>query len=159
MPMTKRPKKLHMWVWLLALPLLQLGSGVAFAQRQPAAAVPTSVSGQSAAQAGTSTFTGVETCLHCHNSAGDQISRTVHADTTQWRAANELAKTGTSTNCEGCHGSGKAHAEAELEAERTETKNPEAKKLIFDFDVNNVNRGGDQQALPHLPCFRAKSPQ
>jgi DmsE family decaheme c-type cytochrome len=137
-PMTKSSKKLPIWVSLLALPLLQLGPGVAFAQQQPAAALSTSVSGQAAAQAGTSTFTGVETCLRCHSSAGDQISRTVHADTPQWRAANELAKTGTNTICEGCHGPGKTHAEAELEAERTETKNPEAKKLIFDFEAGTT---------------------
>ena len=136
--MTKSSKKLPAWVWLLALSLLQLGSGVAFAQGQPAPAAPTSVSGQSAAQGTPSAYTGAETCLHCHNSAGEQISRTAHADTPQWRAANALSKTGTSTNCEGCHGSGKAHAEAELEAERNETKNPDAKKLIFDFDLKNT---------------------
>jgi len=32
-PMTKYPKKLRRWVWLLALPLLQLGAGVAFPKR------------------------------------------------------------------------------------------------------------------------------
>ena len=136
--MTKRSKKLPTWLWMLALPLLLLVSGAAFAQ-QPDAVVSTSSSSQAAAQAVPSSFTGVETCLRCHGSAGEQISKTLHADTAEFRAANDLAKNTTSTNCEGCHGPGKAHAEAELEAERTESKNPAAKKLIFDFESKGVS--------------------
>jgi DmsE family decaheme c-type cytochrome len=49
-----------------------------------------------------------------------------------------MARTVRSTSCEGCHGPGKAHADAEMEAERTETKNPEAKKLIFDFEAKTT---------------------
>lgn len=122
-----------MWIWLLALPILQLTLGVAFAQKQPAAAESSVVSGQAAAQTDTGTLTGIDVCLHCHRSAVEQVSKTVHADTSQWRGAAEIAKTSTGTNCDGCHGSSKAHADAELEAERASTKNPEAKKLIFDF--------------------------
>jgi DmsE family decaheme c-type cytochrome len=133
--MTTRSKKVYLW--LLSFPLFLIGTSVALAQSQPGAAESPLLSGQAAVgtQTDTSKFSGVETCLHCHNSAGGQITRTAHADTSQWRAANALAKTGVTTTCEGCHGSGKAHAEAELEAERTETKNPAAKKLIFDFDL------------------------
>src|ERR1019366_1591489 len=80
-PMTKHSKKLRMWIWLLALPLLQLGSGVAFAQSQPTAAVSTSVSGQAAAQVDYSTLTGTEACLHCHKDTGKHVSRTRHSGT------------------------------------------------------------------------------
>jgi DmsE family decaheme c-type cytochrome len=131
-PMTKHSKKLRMWIWLLALPLLQLGSGVAFAQKQPAAALSTAVSGQAAAQADTRTLTGSDVCLHCHRVAGEQVSKTAHTGT--YDTGTEAAKTSTSS-CDGCHGPSKAHADAELEAERNNTKNPDAKKLIFDFDV------------------------
>jgi DmsE family decaheme c-type cytochrome len=127
-----------MWVWLLALPLLQFASGVAFAQKQPAATESSVVSGQAAAQADTSKLTGVDACLHCHKSAVEQVGRTAHADTSQSRAAAELARTSTATNCDGCHGSGKAHADAELEAERNDTKDPAAKKLIFDFEAKTT---------------------
>ena len=117
--MTKCSMKLPKWPWLLVLPLLPLGSGVAFAQ-QAAEVVSKDASSQAPPQAVPTSFTGVETCLRCHGSAGEQISKTVHADTPEWRAANELAKNSTNTNCEGCHGPGKAHADAELEAEYAE---------------------------------------
>lgn len=136
-PMTKCPKKLRRWVWLLALPLLQLGAGVAFAQQEPAAAVATSVSGQAAAQADTSTLTGTQACLHCHKESSEHVMKTVHSGTYD-EVPQGVPKTSASTGCDGCHGSGKAHADAELEAERTDTKNPEAKKLIFDFESKNT---------------------
>lgn len=136
--MTTSSKNLRMWIWLLALPLLQLGSSVVFAQKQPAAAESSVVSGQAAAQADVRTLTGTEACLHCHRISGEQVSKTAHADTSQWRAAADVARTGTSTNCEGCHGPGKAHADAELEAEHNDTKDPGAKKLIFDFGAKTT---------------------
>ena len=130
--MTKSSKKLHMWIWLLALPLMQLGSGVAFAQRQPAAAKSSFVSWEAPAMGNTSGYAGSDLdtskgCLHCHHDLGEQLLKTVHARAT-------VAGTSTSTSCEACHGPGKAHVDAEMEAERTETKNPGAKKLIFRFD-------------------------
>ena len=129
-PMTKNSKKLRMWVWLLALPLLQLGSGVAFAQKQPAAAESMSASGQAAAQSDYSTVTGTEACLHCHKESSEQITKTVHSGTYD-AVPQEAHRTSASNGCEGCHGPGKAHADAEMEAEQNDTKNPEAKKLIF----------------------------
>ena len=136
--MTKSSESLYKWAWLLTLLLLQIGSGVAFAQNQPAAAESTLVSGQAAAQTDTSRLSGVEACLHCHKSAVEQVSKTAHADTSQLHAAGELARTSTATNCDGCHGSSKAHADAELEAERKDTKDPEAKKLVFDFGAKTT---------------------
>jgi predicted CXXCH cytochrome family protein len=130
--MTKSSKKLRTWIWLLALPLFQLGSGVAFAQRQPAAAESTFVSWQAPATGDTSGYAGSDMdtskgCLHCHHDTSVQLSKTVHVRT-------EVAGTSTDTSCEACHGPGKAHVDAELLAEKNETKDPEAKKLIFRFD-------------------------
>jgi DmsE family decaheme c-type cytochrome len=136
-PMTKYSKKLRKWVWLLALPLLQLGAGVAFAQKQPAEAAPTSVSGQAVAQADTSTLTGTQACLHCHRESSEHVMKTAHSGTYD-QVLQGVPKTSASTGCDGCHGSSKAHADAELEAERTDTKNPEAKKLIFDFESKST---------------------
>ena len=113
-------------MWLFAT------AAVVFAQEQPAPAVSTSASGQAAAQPDTSKLTGTEACLHCHQQAGEQISKTSHTATYD-QVPEAALKTSASASCDGCHGSGKAHADAELEAERTETKNPEAKKLIFNF--------------------------
>ena len=42
--------------------------------------------------------------------------------------------------CDGCHGPSKAHADAELLAEKNDTKDPEAKKLIFRFDASPKRR-------------------
>jgi DmsE family decaheme c-type cytochrome len=137
-PMTKTVRKPYVWVCLLALPLLSMGASIAFAQTQPAAIVSSATSGQAAAPANTSELTGVDACKHCHQTAVEQVSKTVHADTSQLRAAAELAKTSTATNCDGCHGPTKAHADAELTAERNDTKDPEAKKLIFDFGANTT---------------------
>lgn len=130
-PMTKSSNKLHMWVWLLVLPLLQLGSGVAFAQGQPAAAEPKSVVGQAAAQVDYSTLTGTDACFHCHKDTSEQISKTVH--TGSYDTGTNAPRTSANASCDGCHGPTKPHADAELLAEKNDTKDPEAKKLIFDF--------------------------
>ncbi len=113
-------------IWLFAI------TAVVFAQDQPATAAPTSASGQAAAQADTSALTGTQACLHCHKEAAEHVSKTIHAATYD-EVPQGAPKTDASTSCDGCHGPGKAHADAELEAERTDTKNPEAKKLIFNF--------------------------
>jgi DmsE family decaheme c-type cytochrome len=109
-------------IWLFAI------AAAVFAQKQPAAAESTSVSGKTAAEGNTGVYAGTEACLHCHKEAGELVSKTVHAST-------GVAGTSISTGCETCHGPGKAHTDAELEAERTDTKDPEAKKLIFRFDL------------------------
>jgi DmsE family decaheme c-type cytochrome len=136
--MMKTVKRLQMWVWLLVLPLMSMGARVAFAQTQPAAAASSVVSGQAAGQVDISKLTGVEACAHCHSSAVEQIGKTAHAETSQLHAAAELSGAGAVTNCDGCHGSGKAHADAELLAERNDTKDPAAKTLIFDFGAKTT---------------------
>jgi len=115
---------------VVALIWLSATAAVVFAQNQPAAAVPAPA--QAVAQPDTSKLTGTDACLHCHKQAAEQISKTVHTATYDQVPEGAIGASG-STNCDGCHGSGKAHADAELEAERTDTKNPEAKKLIFNF--------------------------
>ena len=132
-PMTKSSKKLHMWVWLFALPLLHLASDIAFAQRQPAPGQSTFVSWEGPATGDTSGYAGSNLdastgCVHCHHDTGAQLSKTVHVRT-------DVAGT-TETTCETCHGPGKAHSDAELLAEKNDTKNPEARKLIFRFDAS-----------------------
>jgi DmsE family decaheme c-type cytochrome len=92
-----------------------------------------SASGQAAAQVDTSTLTGTEACLHCHKDSSEQISKTVHTGT--YDTGKNAHGTSTSS-CDGCHGPTKAHADAELLAEKNDTKDPEAKKLIFRFDAS-----------------------
>lgn len=137
-PMTENFKKHQMWIWLSILLLFQMGSGLAFARTESAAAGSPAASGQAAAQTDTTNLKGVEACAHCHKSAVEQVGRTAHADTPQLHAAGALAKVSNDTNCDGCHGSSKAHADAELDAERKDSKDPEAKKLIFDFDAKTT---------------------
>src|SRR5579863_3238 len=132
--MMKTFRKFHRWILLLALLPLQLTSGVAFAQRQPAAAESNFVSWEAPAAGDTSGYADNDAdaskgCLHCHQVLGGQVAKTVHARVS-------VAGTSGGTSCEACHGPGKAHSDAELEAERSETKNPEAKKLIFRFDAS-----------------------
>src|ERR1019366_5444808 len=107
-------------IWLFAT------AAVVFAQKQPAAAESGFVSWKAPVEGNTSGYAGTEACVHCHQVLGEQLAKTVHT-----RA--DVTGTSTNTSCEACHGPGKAHADAELEAERTDTKNPEAKKLIFRF--------------------------
>ena len=127
-PLRMNPLKLYVWGWLLTLTLLQLGTGVVFAQKQPAAAE----SRKALAEGNTSGYAGTEACAHCHQVLSEQLSKTVHASA-------KVAGTSISTSCEACHGPGKAHADAEMEAEKNDTKDPEAKKLIFRFDSKNAS--------------------
>ncbi len=130
--MTKM-RRLGIGVWLAtAGAIFSLAANFAFAQKQPATVESMSVSGQAAAEGGTSTYKGTEACLQCHKEAGELVSKTVHAGT-------KVAGTSMSTSCEACHGPGKAHADAELLAEKNDTKDPEAKKLIFRFDLKIVS--------------------
>jgi DmsE family decaheme c-type cytochrome len=137
-PMTEKLNKRQMWIWLLTLLLVQWGSGVAFAQKEAPAGTSSAVSGQAAAQVDVTKLTGIEACLHCHKTAVDQVSKTAHADTSQLHAAADLAKASAGTSCDGCHGSSKAHADAELLAESKDSKDPAAKKLIFDFEAKTT---------------------
>lgn len=136
--MTATFKKHHGWFCFSFFLLFQLGSGLAFAQTPTTAAAPLAVAEHTTAPDDLSKLTGADVCAHCHKSAVEQVSKTAHADTSQSRAAAELAGTSAATNCDGCHGSSKAHADAELEAERNDSKDPAAKKLIFDFGAKTT---------------------
>jgi predicted CXXCH cytochrome family protein len=127
-PMTKNSMKLHMWIWLLAVVLLQLGSGVAFAQKQPAAAKASFTSWIAPVKGDAGKYAGTKSCLEgdCHTSRALQMSKTVHS-------RNDVAGMSTQTSCEACHGPGKEHTDREKEADRTKVKDPEAAKLIFSF--------------------------
>ena len=128
--MTK-PKKLGIGVWLATVgAILSLAASPVSAQKQSTSAESTAVSEKAPAEGNTSGYAGTQTCVRCHSVLGEHFSNTVHAST-------KVAGTSISTSCESCHGPGKAHADAELEAERTDTKNPEAKKLIFDFNLKS----------------------
>jgi len=116
--------------------VLVLAAGPALAQKQPAAAQPSFVSWQAPADGGTGGYSGTESCVSCHRVRVEQVSKTAHAST-------EVAGVTVGANCEACHGPGKAHVDAEQEAERTSTKNPEAAKLIYNFEGSpqqNSNR-------------------
>ena len=136
-PMKKTPKNLYMWVLLLALPLWFMGARVTFAQAPPAAGSSV-VATQAAAPADITQLAGVEACAHCHKTSVEEIARTAHADTSQSRAAADLSGVGVATNCDTCHGSSKAHADAELAAEKNDSKDPAAKRLIFDFGAKTT---------------------
>lgn len=126
--MNKNTLKLNWWGWLLALPMLQLGVGVVFAQKQPAAARQGFVSWNTPARDDLGKYSGTKGCLEgdCHSSRALQMAKTVHTNI-------DVAGFDTHANCESCHGPGKEHTDRELEADRTKVKDPEAAKLIFAF--------------------------
>lgn len=141
--MTKISKKLKLWAWFLALPLLQWSPGNVSAQRQPAAAKSSFVSWTAPAKGDISGYTGTKSCIDCHKSRVTQTSKTVHS-----HAA--VAGTEIGTSCEACHGPGKEHTDRENEAERTKTKDPAAAKLIFSF-----NRSPEANSAPCLACHNS----
>lgn len=98
----------------------------ALAQKQPAASEASSVAWKAPAQGTAADYVGEETCAGCHADQAKQFAKTVHA-----HAAVEGAKYGT--GCESCHGPGKAHAEAQMEAGGEAAKVEAGKKLIFGF--------------------------
>jgi predicted CXXCH cytochrome family protein len=111
------------FIWCFA------AAAVAFAQKQPAAPASSGVSWKAPSDGNAADYVGTATCVKCHQTTSEQLAKTVHAHT-------DVSGTTASTSCEACHGPGKAHADAELEAERTDTKDPAAKKLIFRFDAS-----------------------
>jgi DmsE family decaheme c-type cytochrome len=120
-------------VRLLVVAIIWFGglAALVFAQ-QPATTGPNSASPKPQTETTPAGYAGTSTCAGCHQSAAESVSKTVHSGTYDEMPGAALKNSSTSS-CDGCHGSGKAHAEAELEAERTDTKNPQAKKLIFNF--------------------------
>ncbi len=102
------------------------GATTAPAQKQPAANEPSSVSWKAPAEGKAEDYIGQETCAGCHADEAKQFGKTVHA-----RA--EVAGTKYGTGCESCHGPGKAHAEAQMEAGGEPAKVEAGKKLIYGF--------------------------
>ena len=123
-------RKLHgkrNWVWLAVLPVLvSLGASVALSQKQPAANEPSSVAWKAPAEGTADDYIGRDTCAGCHPDQDKQFAKTIHAKA-------EVAGTKYGTGCESCHGPGKAHAEAQMEAGGEADKVEAGKKLIFGF--------------------------
>ena len=118
--------KLNRWIWLCAPAVaVFMGHNVTLAQKQPAPIEPSSVAWQ-APEGKASDYVGQETCAGCHANEAKQFGKTVHA-----RAEKAGAKYGT--GCESCHGPGKAHADAQMEAAGDAAKIEAGKKLIFSF--------------------------
>lgn len=97
-----------------------------FGQKQPASSEAGSVTWRVPAEGQASDYIGRETCAGCHPSEDKQYGKTVHA-----HAQPEGATYGT--GCEACHGPGKAHAEAQMNAGGDAAKTEAGKKLIFSF--------------------------
>jgi len=101
----------------------------AFAQRRPAAKEPSSVSWKAPREGQPSDYAGVETCAACHHVRVLQVAKTPHA---------HVGMTGVAVDasCEACHGPGRAHVEAEREAEQDRSKKEAARRLIFNFQAS-----------------------
>lgn len=95
------------------------------AQKRPSTAEPSSVAWKLPEGAVEADYTGADTCAGCHEAEFKQYSKTAHA------YLGDSSSYGT--GCEGCHGPGKAHAEAQMEAIGDPAKVEAARKLIFSF--------------------------
>ncbi len=95
------------------------------AQKQPSSVDHSSVTWKLPKDAKAEDYIGSDTCAGCHEAQFGQFSKTPHA---------HLGEEGQyGTGCEGCHGPGKAHAEAQVEAMGDPVKEMAARKLIFSF--------------------------
>ncbi len=143
--MKKNTLKLNRWVWLLALPMLQLGSGIGLAQRRAAAPQSTFASWKAPASDDIKKYAGTQSCLEgdCHTSRATQMAKTVHS-------RQDVAGLDIHASCEGCHGPGKEHTDREKEADRTKVKDPEATKLIWGFKGS-----AEQNSTRCLACHRS----
>jgi predicted CXXCH cytochrome family protein len=138
----KKNVKFRMWILFLAFSLLPMGFGVVFAQKNPASAKSSFASWTASPKGDLSGYVGNEGCFkgECHTSRVEQTSKTVHIRTS-------IDGMGMNASCEACHGPGKEHADRELEADRNNTKDPEADKLIFNFD-----KSPQENSAPCLVC-------
>ena len=119
------PRKPRAWPFLLTA-VLALTASWALAQKQPSAHQPSSVAWKAPPEGKADQYAGAETCAGCHADQARQFAKTVHA-----QAGVEGAQYGT--GCESCHGPGKAHADAQMEAAGEAPKVEAAKKLIYGF--------------------------
>jgi predicted CXXCH cytochrome family protein len=124
-----------------------VGAGSAWAQKQPAANDPSSVSWKTLAQGKPEDYVGEQTCAGCHAEQAKQFAKTVHA-----RAHGVGVKYGTS--CESCHGPGKAHADAMMEAGNDSAKTVAGRQLIFSF-----NAKPEENAAHCLACHSTSRDQ
>jgi predicted CXXCH cytochrome family protein len=125
--MTINAGKRKAWSWLpFSAAILALGVCAAWGQKQPGANEPSSVAWRAPAQGTAADYAGQETCAGCHPDQAKQFAKTVHA-----RAEVRGAQYGT--GCESCHGPGKAHTDAQMEAAGDPSKTEAGKKLIFGF--------------------------
>jgi predicted CXXCH cytochrome family protein len=109
---------------LAACCCLLLSTG--FAQKRPAASQNPSVTWKAPLDALPESYVGSEICSACHQDEAQQFTKTAHAN-----AAPATVKLGT--DCESCHGPGKAHADAMLGAAGDPQKLAAGKKLIYSF--------------------------
>jgi len=100
-----------------------------YAQRQPAPSKGPSVAWQAPTQGQPSDYAGEATCEICHLAEASQFKKSPHAD-----IAPKDAKMGV--GCEGCHGPGNAHAQAEETAAGSKEKQAAGAKLIYSFNGN-----------------------
>ncbi|MBI4167090.1 MAG: hypothetical protein HY508_15295 [Acidobacteria bacterium] len=105
--------------------MVALGSTWVWGQKQPAAQKTDSVAWKAPSRGDASQYAGIEICSTCHEDEARQFGKTVHA-----KAGVEGT---TGAGCESCHGPGKAHADAQMEAGSDTAKIDAAKKLIFSF--------------------------
>jgi predicted CXXCH cytochrome family protein len=108
-------------------------AAVSWAQKQPAASSAPPVSWRLPANAKADDYAGSQTCSQCHPAQNREYAKTVHAT-----AAPSSATFGA--GCEGCHGPGKAHAQAMMAAGGDTAKIDAAVKLIFGFRGKTADR-------------------
>ena len=103
---------------------LAVASTVLFAQRQPSAVRPGTVTARLNPQLASEGYIGEDRCRACHRAEVIQFDKTSHARTVEGDRHMD---------CETCHGPGKAHTEAEEAAHGEEKATAEANRLIFAF--------------------------
>jgi len=108
------------------------------------------VSGQATVQFDYTTVTPTEACIHCHKDNGEQSLKSRHSGT----FATGPNAPQTVASCDACHGSGKAHADAEIKAEQNDVKDPAAKDLLFRF-----NSTPEKNSAPCQTCHNSMPSQ
>ncbi len=137
-------KKLLIW----SLPVILIfGTAWAAAQKQPGAQKTSSVAWKAPAKGDPSQYAGSEICAACHADQTRQFSKTVHA-----KAGVEGATVGT--GCESCHGPGKAHSDAQMEAGGEPAKIDAGRILIFGFEAKQ-----EENSARCLDCHNTSKDQ